>query len=142
DSPSIKVELLMDMAEIMKGQDRMTSEDVVNALNQMADRPWGTWKRAKPITQVQVSRLVKGFDIKPTSVRIGDKTPKGYYTQEVVAALSRYAPATEPQHPQHEKNDNQVEGFEDIFVAFQPATEKDTQGRRSATDINGHDNGA
>ena len=81
--PSIKVELLMDMAEVMKGHDHMTSEDVVSGLNEMADRPWASWKHGKPITQIQVSRMVKGFEIKPQNIRIGDKVLKGYYEKDV-----------------------------------------------------------
>jgi hypothetical protein len=140
DSPSIKVELLTDMVSVMGEQDRMSSEDLVKALNDMADRPWPAWGRnPKPITQVQVSRMVKGFDIKPQNIRIGDKVPKGYYTGEVVAALSRYAPATEPLQPLHENNDNEINELEAIFVAFQPATEKEARIVEPLQGGNGHD---
>jgi len=83
DPPSIKVELLKDIWEVMGERDQMTSEDLVKALGDMADRPWPTWKYGKPITQIQVSRLLKGFGIRPQNIRIGDKVPKGYYAQRL-----------------------------------------------------------
>jgi hypothetical protein len=140
DSASVKVELLMDMAEVMNGQDRVTSEDLVNALNQMADRPWPTWnKSGKPITQIQVSRMVKGFDVKPTKYRTGDKTVRGYHKAEVVAAQSRYAPATDPEHPEQKINENEISELEAIFVPGRVGTEKEASGGRAGTKGNGHD---
>jgi putative DNA primase/helicase len=40
DSLSVKVELFADAAEIMRNVDRMSSEQLVEALNAMPDRPW------------------------------------------------------------------------------------------------------
>src|SRR5882724_740524 len=103
----------------------------------MPDRPWATWKRGKPITQIQVSRMLRGFDIKPENMRVGDKVPKGYHTYDIVAALSRYAPASEPLQSLHGKNENENDELESVFVAFRPATEKAT--RNATTDEAGLD---
>lgn len=140
DSPSIKVELLTDMVSVMGEQDRVASEDVVKALNDMADRPWPTWgKSGKPISQIQVSRMLRGFDIKPTKYRVGAGTVRGYYTHEVVAAQNRYAPATEPEHPEHEKNDNEIDELEAIFVPFRVGTGKGPRAVEPEQTGNGHD---
>ena len=103
DAPSIKVELLNDMAALMDGERKMTSEDVVKALGDMADRPWSDWKRGKPINQVQLARILKAFGIKSGTIWIGDKMPKGYYVADILAAQNRYAPATDPPVPLGEK---------------------------------------
>ena len=140
DSPSIKVELLIDMVSVMGEQDRMASEDLVKALNDMADRPWPTWgKSGKPITQIQVSRMLRGFDIKPTKYRAGAATLRGYYTQEIVGARNRYAPAPEPEHPEHKKNENEIDELEAIFVPFRVGTEKGLRAVEAEQSGNGHD---
>jgi putative DNA primase/helicase len=136
---SIKVELLIDMSEAMNTQDRIASEDLVKALNDMSDRPWPTWKRGKPITQIQVSRMIKDFEIKPMNIRNGDKVVKGYYRDDILAALSRYAPPTEPLQPLQEKQDNEVKQLEAIFVALRSATEIETNSTPPAMCQTGHD---
>jgi hypothetical protein len=123
DAPSIKVELLSDMVAVMEGQDRMTSEDIVKALGEMADRPWSDFRHGKPINQVQVAKMLRGFEIKPQNIWIG-KPLKGYYTADIIAAHTRYAPSTEPLGPLCEKNNNDIDELAAIFLAAQPAREK------------------
>ena len=86
DAPSIKVELVLDLVAVMDGEEKMTSEDIVKALGDIADRPWADWKRGKPINQVQVARMLRAFGIKSQNLRIGGKVVKGYYTADIVAA--------------------------------------------------------
>ena len=140
DAPSIKVELVLDLVAVMDGEEKMTSEDIVKALGDIADRPWADWKRGKPINQVQVARMLRAFGIKSQNLRIGGKVVKGYYTADIVAAQSRYSSAIDPLQPLHEKKDNEINELEAIFVALRSATEKAT----SETDPlqqagNGHD---
>ena len=95
----------------------MTSEDIVKALGDMADRPWPTWKRGKPITQRQVARMLKGFDIKPQNIKIDGKVPKGYYKYDLVAARDRYASLQGPLQPLPENNSNEFKELEAVLVA-------------------------
>jgi hypothetical protein len=117
----------------------MTSEDIVKGLGEMTDRPWSDWKRGKPINQVQTARMLRGFGIKSTTIRIGDKTPKGYHATDIVAAHNRYAPTTDPQQPQQKINDNKLAQLEAVFVADRTATEKDTSQSDPKHNANGHD---
>lgn len=141
DAPSIKVELLNDMAALMDGEEKMTSEDIVKALGEMADRPWSDWKRGKPINQVQVARMLKGFGIKSQNIWINGKVPKGYYTADILAAQNRYSSAIDPLGPLGEKKDNNIVDLEAIFLALRSARENASKETDPLGSANEHDSG-
>lgn len=136
ESTSYKVELLADAAAAI-GDDRISSEQLAESLGAMADKPWPTFARGKPITQLHVSRILRAFEIKPTNIRFSGKIAKGYYRDEIVAALTRYVTPDEPLQPLHKNLANEVKELERIFVAGESATELATDGERSATNGDG-----
>lgn len=78
--------------------DKIWSEILCETLAAMEGRPWAEWKahkraNAKPITKNQLARLLEPFHIVPASVRIGEKTQKGYYLHQFKEAFERYLPA-------------------------------------------------
>jgi len=102
--PGIGVQLLGDIKGIFreKGQDSLSSEQIVQDLAAMEDRAWPEHNHGKPITKVQLARLLRPFGIHPTSIRTGPgSTPKGYRRFDFEDAFTRYLPA-EPQQPQQE----------------------------------------
>jgi putative DNA primase/helicase len=132
DSPSIKVELLTDMVAIMAGADRMFSEDIIKALGDMADRPWAAFgRRGKPISQIQVARMMSGFGIKSQQMRIGDRNAKGYNENEIVSAQSRYAPPGEAKQTKQENKDKDISELEAIFVSDRNETEKESETKQT-----------
>jgi putative DNA primase/helicase len=94
DEASTRVRLLFDIraAFTAKGVDRLRSEELVDHLVSLEDRPWPEWGRArKPITKVQVARLLKPLRISPGSIRLPNgSTPKGYYRTAFTDAFARY----------------------------------------------------
>src|SRR5262249_37638345 len=127
DSASIKVELLADIVEVMGDNDRMSSETIVEGLNGMADRPWPTFGRGKPITQVQVARMLRGFEIKSRTIRLDDdKTLKGYHRAELVAAASRYISPVEPSQPSQKKLASEVQELDAVFRDGSTVTGKES----------------
>ena len=101
ESESITVVLFGDIraAFAQYGDDKMPSAKLAEYLNDMEDRPWPEYGRSrKPITTVQIARLLKRHTISPSSVRMGDKTPKGYRLDQFKNAFARYLPPSEPQH--------------------------------------------
>jgi putative DNA primase/helicase len=55
------------------------SETIVEDLSKLEDRPWAEWGRAKkPLTKVQLARLLAPLHITPHTVRRGTSTAKGY----------------------------------------------------------------
>ena len=99
--------LLEDLRELfhVHDQDRLASKAIIEALGRKVDRPWPEWRQGKPLTEVQLARLLKPFDIRPRSIRVDEaNTPKGYRLEDCEDAFARYLPS-EPQHPQQASDD-------------------------------------
>src|SRR5262249_55849472 len=77
---------------------------------------WAEYNRrtGKPITVNQLARLLKGFHIAPDSVRIGDRTPKGYYRSQFEPEWDRYLTGTPLYEAQH-RNKPTAAGTSDLF---------------------------
>jgi putative DNA primase/helicase len=87
------VTLLHDVISIFetKGTDRLSSEEIVEALNDMEHRPWPEWKNGKPISKPQLARLLSRLDVTSGSIRLASgKTPKGYYRDAFSEVLTHY----------------------------------------------------
>jgi putative DNA primase/helicase len=93
-SASTSEQLLADIRQIFedRGDDRITSADLCEALTALELRPWKEYgRRRKPITQIQVARLLDFFDIEPGSIRLPEgRTPKGYLRKDFEDAFSAY----------------------------------------------------
>ncbi|MCP3998946.1 MAG: DUF3631 domain-containing protein, partial [bacterium] len=76
---------------------RMSSEQIVAVLTKMEDRPWPEWRRGQPLTQSGLARLLKRYDIRPRTIRMGSDTAKGYLLSDFTDAFRRYLPS-EPSH--------------------------------------------
>jgi putative DNA primase/helicase len=72
--------------------DRIRTTDLITALTAMEDRPWSEWNEGGPITGSQLARLLKPFQIGPTTIRIGTETAKGYWFSDFDDAFARYLP--------------------------------------------------
>lgn len=94
DDQSMGVLLLNDMKTIFAGSGYVAlySEDIVVGLVAMEDRPWADFRQGKPITKVQVARLLKPFGVSPVTVRRSDQTAKGYKKSALDDAFERYLP--------------------------------------------------
>jgi Protein of unknown function (DUF3631) len=71
--------------------DRIASLDLVDTLKGIEGRPWAEFGRNdKPITQSRVASLLKPLGIAPDGVRIGERTPRGYYLHAFEEPFARY----------------------------------------------------
>ena len=96
ESPGIM--LLSDLQDAFKSRDhgRITSASLLTELHDLEDRPWSEWGRQqKPITKMQVARLLKPFGIRPTTVRDGTDRGKGYRIEDCQDAFFRYLPPSQ-----------------------------------------------
>jgi len=107
-----------------KDVDRLSSEEICETLVATEGRPWAEYgKSGKPISKNQLAKRLKRFKIVPDSVRIGGKTPKGYYRHQFREAWDRYlsfAPQETPSETQHRNNPDKM----GTSVPFQNATEE------------------
>jgi uncharacterized protein DUF3631 len=86
------VMMLADMIEAMKGQDRITTADLLYHILEMEDRPWAEWRHGKPIAAHGIARLLKPFGVRPVVFRSGGGTPRGYTLADVENAFAPYTP--------------------------------------------------
>jgi 5S rRNA maturation endonuclease (ribonuclease M5) len=99
DSETTGVLLLGDIKKIFddRGDDRLWSQSICDALVAMEGRPWAEWKASNaaepgPLTKNQLARLLKPFGIAPETIRIGEDRAKGYYRHVFSEAWERYLP--------------------------------------------------
>jgi len=95
ESESTGTVLLADIKATFddKHVDRLASVDICEALKAMEGRPWADWKAGKELTPNQLARLLKPFGVMPDSVRVGNRTPKGYYRSQFDGLWQRYLAA-------------------------------------------------
>jgi len=88
--------LLRDIRAIFDDRkvDRLSSATLVSELTEIETSPWVEWKNGKPLTARGLAKLLRPFEIDPNSVRLGDKTPKGYLRSDFEDAFQRYLSAT------------------------------------------------
>lgn len=96
DGEATGVVLLNDMAALFerRGAGRLSSEDVVEALSAMEDRPWPEYKGGRPLSKRQLANLLKGFGVEPRVIRMeSGSTPRGYVRDDFNDAFARYLPS-------------------------------------------------
>jgi len=98
DTSAINVDLLVDIQTAFGESDVITSADLTTALVADLERPWATWgKGAKPLTQNQLARLLKPFNIISETVHpIGKPHAKGYKRTHFEEAWAAYCPGQIP----------------------------------------------
>jgi Protein of unknown function (DUF3631) len=97
DPQDIGVMLLADIRQIFteQGIDRIPSAGLVQALNAMTDRPWSETHKGGPVSKVWLARKLEAFDIYPCTIRVEEKTPKGYILIAFRDVFERYLPQQE-----------------------------------------------
>jgi len=97
DDQSVRVLLLSDIRAIFAERklDKLSSADLVLALNAIEGRPWAEWHRGKGLGTNGLARQLAAFAIAPGTIRIGTGTPKGYQLAQFDDAFARYLPGRE-----------------------------------------------
>jgi Protein of unknown function (DUF3631) len=78
-------------------------------------------KNGKPLSAIQLARLLRHFKIRPRTIRQDDDTAKGYTLEDCEPKFRRYLQKTqfEPSHP---SQINQNNDLEQNFEPSQPVT--------------------
>jgi hypothetical protein len=93
-TPSLGVRLLGDVRTVFGEFDAMSTEDLLTALCALDESPWADL-HGKPLNARGLGSRLRTYGVTSKSVRIGDKTPKGYAREDLWDAWSRYL-ATPP----------------------------------------------
>lgn len=88
------VQLLADLRQMFdqRGSDRLSSEEIVQALVEMEDRPWPEWRNGRPLSKRQLANLLRPFGARPRVVREGRTTFRGYLVKDLLDPFERYVP--------------------------------------------------
>jgi len=126
DNESLKVELLRDIQAVYKesGRDRVASADLCNLLVLLEERPWGTWRHGKPMTPVQLSRLLKPFAVTSRTIRLeGQGTARGYHLEDFADAFDRYISPLTQETPLLKRHSDTTRSQRGDDLLFQGDTE-------------------
>jgi hypothetical protein len=93
-TPSLGVRLLGDVRTVFGESEVMSTEDLLTALHALEEAPWSDL-HGKPLNARSLGTRLRAYGVTSKSVRIGDKTPKGYAREDLWDAWSRYL-ATPP----------------------------------------------
>ncbi len=112
DAPPAEL-LLGDIRRLFdeSGTDRLTSENIVESLVVMEDRPWPEWRRGRPLSKRGLARLLQPFGVRPKKVRVGDTTAQGYSRERFTDAFARYLPPLEVEQPEQASKNGGFDGF-------------------------------
>lgn len=94
--PTLGIQLLQDIRALMQDTDRIGTTDLLAALNEMDDAPWGNL-RGEPINARYLAQTLGKYDI-PTNntVWIANRSVKGYVRAHFADAWGRYLPELIP----------------------------------------------
>ena len=114
-----QIQLLRDLKVIISKYDQVFSETLCRELWAMEDRQWPEYRNGKPITQNQLARLLKNFQLpdglplRPRKIRIGEDTKQGYRAKWFEKLFETYAPDPPLKVEQPEQSSNGA-GFSEV----------------------------
>ncbi|MCK6556086.1 DUF3631 domain-containing protein [Candidatus Binatia bacterium] len=75
--------------------DRLRTDVLLHRLCALPERPWGEWRRGKPLTARGLARLLTPFGVQSKQIRMGAENKHGYARADFAESFSRYLRATQ-----------------------------------------------
>jgi hypothetical protein len=138
DEDSYRIMLLEDFKNVIfiDGIDKESTEEIKNKLHALDERPWLAYgRKSKPISAIQIARLLKPFGIYSDTIRFDESLKKGYWKKHFIDAWNRYLSSTLPVQAVTTYIPTDTNGLQ----RFQDVTNKENvtdRNRRKATDTN------
>ena len=90
-TPSLGVRLLADIRTVFTDRDRdsLATGDLLASLHDLDESPWGDL-RGKPLDARGLAQRLREYDVKRTQIRVGERTAKGYRSEDFADAWERY----------------------------------------------------
>lgn len=124
------IDLLNELRDVFKERDRIPSADLAEHLGSKTESRWSEWSHGKPITQRQVAHLLAPLKIKPSSIRVGTETPRGYLRAWFDDAFARYTPLSPLIPPLAIRNTATSEQNQAVTVENDPQQNGDVADRK------------
>ncbi|MCW5634725.1 MAG: DUF3631 domain-containing protein [Rubrivivax sp.] len=88
-TPSLGVRLLADLRTVFGDREVMSTVEILKDLCAIEESPWADLK-GKALDARGLSNRLKAYGVSPTTVRIGEHTPKGYRKSDLFDTWQRY----------------------------------------------------
>jgi hypothetical protein len=92
DDRGDQVLLLADTRAAFDERDTLTTAELLAALNGLDESPWGARRRGEGLDARGLAKLLRPFGIRSRTVRVGDKTAKGYHLEQFEQPFARHLP--------------------------------------------------
>ncbi|ORA17368.1 hypothetical protein BST14_08835 [Mycobacterium arosiense ATCC BAA-1401 = DSM 45069] len=90
DNDSTGVQLLKDIKTVFGSEERMHTRDLLRELLNLPESRWRRYYRNNELTDRDLAKLLKQYDVISHPIRIGDRSAKGYIAANFSDAWSRY----------------------------------------------------
>jgi hypothetical protein len=93
ESDSIRAQLLRDIQTVicdLADAGSVWSQDLVDRLVLLEERPWGEWRHGKPMSSSQLARQLRPFGVLSRDIKWGGQVKKGYLFCDLSDACARY----------------------------------------------------
>ncbi len=111
---SAAIRLLADIrdAYVMHGENRLPTDVLLAALREAPESPWSEWRGDRPLSAVQLAKMLKPFGVRPKVIRRGAETVRGYLLEDFTDVFARYLPPqpVTPVTTQAGRGDSQFSG--------------------------------
>jgi hypothetical protein len=140
EDQNVGVQLLGDIQAIFDsiGDDKISSADLLEKLKEIETSPWADWGKGKGLTVNGLSRLLKPFGVCPRTVRLEDRTAKGYLRESFIDSWERYLPRVTPRGDLQTVTPSQPACSLDETQFSNRNTKADVTVRKSASDPHEH----
>lgn len=89
DKQSLGVRLLTDLCRVFDGHDHLPTQEVLKALHTIEEAPWGSM-RGEPLDPRGLANLLRPYHVSSTTIRISNRTLKGYTRGDLHDSWIRY----------------------------------------------------
>src|SRR5262245_34407199 len=120
--PSLNIRLLADLRTVFGGEEQLTTKKILAELYLLEDAPWNDIK-GKPLSDNQLARRLKQYGVKSKSIRLGNRTPRGYTREDLHDVWRRYLPPSSSDKPATAATAATSQSFQEVRAASQDATE-------------------
>lgn len=92
---SVGIRLLSDIRDVFDGRDHLATGDLLTALHDIEEAPWGDWY-GKPLSARSLARMLEPYRVRPQHRRVEGGDVRGYFAQDFTDVWQRYVPVSVP----------------------------------------------
>ena len=92
DERGDQVLLLADLFDAFIERDTLTTAELLATLNTREESPWGARRRGEGLDARALAKLLRPFGIRSRTVRVADRTAKGYHREQFEEPFARHLP--------------------------------------------------